>query len=137
VTFIADLAPYDYYPGALPALAVGWLDSGAPFTVGSCPQDVRDRLQDLGRKPVRLMRGYHYCQFCLATAGPERLLRADIRLYEAPDVARGNGEIWLTSPGGTNFAAPVLVTHYIDEHGYMPPSMFIEAVRLGEPTANL
>jgi hypothetical protein len=83
------------------------------------------------------MRGYHYCQFCEATAEPPKLLRADIRLYEAPEVARGNGEIWITDHNGTNFAAPRLIVHYIDEHGYMPPLSYIEAVRLGAPTQGL
>jgi hypothetical protein len=134
VTFIPDLAPYDYHPGAPGALAVGWLDQSEPLITGACPDDVRDRLEELSHAPVGLTRGYHYCQFCLLTAGPPRLLRADIRLYEPPDVARGNGEIWLTAPDGTKYAAPALIAHYIDEHDYLPPSSFIEAVRVGVPT---
>ena len=62
MTHIRDLAPYDYHPRSPPAIAVGWLDAGARFASGPCPQDVRDRLEDLSRDPVRLMRGYHYCQ---------------------------------------------------------------------------
>ncbi|MFI5837781.1 hypothetical protein ACIA5A_29295 [Micromonospora sp. NPDC051300] len=134
MTHIPDLASYDYYPGAPDAMAIGWLDSGMPFTTGACPQDVRDRLVSLGASPVRLMRGYHYCQFCLAMAEPPRLIRADARFYEAPDVARGNGEIWLTGGDGTNFAAPTLIGHYVEEHRYLPPDGFIEAVRLDVPT---
>ncbi|MEU7928306.1 hypothetical protein [Micromonospora sp. NPDC049107] len=134
MTYIPDLAPYDYYPGAPDAIAVGWLDSSMPFTEGACPRDVRDRLARLGAEPVRLMRGYHYCQFCPGAAEPLRLIRADIRLPEAPDVARGNGEIWLTAVDGTNFAAPALIGHYVEEHRYLPPDAFIEAVRTGVPT---
>jgi hypothetical protein len=55
-------------------------------------------------------------------------------LYEAPNVARGHGEIWLTAPDGTNFAAPELIVHHIDEHQYLPPNEFIEAVQSGVPT---
>jgi hypothetical protein len=62
VTHIADLAPYDYYRGAPAALAVEWLDVSEPLATGVCPPDVRDRLASLGLEPVRLMRGYHYCQ---------------------------------------------------------------------------
>jgi hypothetical protein len=51
----------------------------------------------------------------------------------APEVAQGNGEIWLTTPGGINYAAPVMVVHYIDEHMYLPPVAFIDAVRMGDP----
>lgn len=134
VTHIPDLAPYDYYRGAPAALAVGWLDASVAFVAGECPPDVRDRLEDLSTAPVRLMRGYHYCQFCEAASPPAKLLRADIRLYEEPDVAHGNGEIWVTDGDGMNFAAPVLILHYIDEHKYLPPPSFIAAVRAGART---
>jgi hypothetical protein len=137
VTHIPDLAPYDYHPGAPAGLAVGWLDSRHPFTTGAFPEDARPRLKELSDHPVRLMRGYHYCQFCEADSGPRRLWGDAIRLHELSDVAHGNGEIWITGPDGANYAAPVLVIHYIDEHGYLPPSSFIEAIRVGTPTPNL
>ena len=137
VTYIPDLAPYDYYHGAPEALAVGWLDSSMPFETGACPQEARDRLVQLAEQPVRLMRGYHYCQFCEADAPPARRLREDIRLNEAPDVAHGNGEIWLTTPDGTNYAAPALIGHYIDAHEYLPPAAFIDAARLGAVAPDL
>ncbi|MET8283135.1 hypothetical protein [Micromonospora sp. NPDC005174] len=133
MTYIPDLAPYDYHPGAPDALAIGWLDSSMPFTTGACPRDVRDRLVSLGTTPVRLMRGYHYCQFCPAAVEPH-VTGVDTRLPETSDVARGNGEIWLTGVGGTNFAAPALIGHYVEEHRYLPPDGFIEAVRTGVPT---
>jgi hypothetical protein len=133
VAYIPDLASYDYYPGALDALAVGWLDASEPFSRGDCPTDVRDRLDGLSRQPVRLMRGYHYCQFCERTARSHTVMRAELRSDDGPEVARGNGEIWLTAPGGTNYAAPVMVVHYIDEHMYLPPGAFIDAVRMGDP----
>lgn len=137
VTHIPDLAPYDYYPGAPEALAVGWLDASETFSTGECPPDVRDHVEDLSREPVRLTRGRHYCQFCEATVPPPKRLRADMPVYEAPDVASGNGEIWVTDHGGTNFAAPVLVLHYIDEHDYLPPTPFIDAVRSGSRTPGI
>ena len=135
MTHIRDLAPYDYDPGAPEAFAVGWLDISEPFTTGQCPEDVRLRLAQLANHPVRLMRGYHYCQFCMAE--PPHSLREDRRPQEAPDVPHGNGEIWLTSPDGLNFAAPVLIAHYVYAHQYMPPKGFIEAIRRGSPTSNL
>ncbi|HBY23438.1 MAG: hypothetical protein WAV45_11255 [Propionibacteriaceae bacterium] len=137
MAFIADLAAYDYYPVASEALAVGWLDGAERFETGACPSDVTERLKVLASAPVRLMRGYHYCQFCEHSAPPPKLLRADINLYEAPDVPRGNGEVWLTSPDGTNYAAPVLIVHYIEAHAYLPPARFINAVRFGVPTEGL
>ena len=42
-----------------------------------------------------------------------------------------NGEIRVVKEGLT-FAAPVLIVHYIEEHGYLPPAQFIEAVERAE-----
>jgi hypothetical protein len=38
-----------------------------------------------------------------------------------------NGEIRV-SRAGVTFAAPVLIVHYIEEHGYLPPVQFLTAV---------
>ena len=132
---IPDLVSYDYYPGGPEALAIGWLDASQAFATGICPRDVRDRLDELSREPVRLMRGYHYCQFCWDTAPRPTHLKPDLRLMEEPHVARGNGEIRITAPHGTNYVAPALVVHYLDEHGYLPPLAFIAAVREGSATS--
>ena len=117
MTFIADLAAYDYHPGAPVGLAVGWLDASTPFTSGTCPDDVRDRLVDLAARPVRVMRGQHHCPYCTGDA-----------------VARGSGEVWVTGPDGTAYGAPALIAHYVSDHGYLPPPAFLEAVRAGGPT---
>lgn len=39
----------------------------------------------------------------------------------------GNGEIRVGSDGIT-YAAPVLIVHYIKDHGYLPPAQFLEAI---------
>jgi len=36
---------------------------------------------------------------------------------------------------GTNYASPTLIVHYIDEHSYLPPDVYIAAVREGEETS--
>jgi hypothetical protein len=30
--------------------------------------------------------------------------------------------------GKSDFAAPVLIVHYIEEHGYLPPADFLKAI---------
>lgn len=88
--------------------------------------------------PIALMRGYHYCQFCWAEAGPPVYAEHNPHLTVShDDVAHGNGELWFTAPDGTHYAAPTLVVHYIDEHSYLPPPAFISAVREGRPTQGL
>jgi hypothetical protein len=138
VAYIADLAPYDYYRGAPDGLAVGWLDEAERFASGDCPRDVRDRLAAFAEDPVRLMRGRHVCQFCWEATGPPTFSdRLPNLIISHEDLPRGNGEIWITAPDGTNFAAPTLIVHYIDEHHYLPPKAFIVAVRDGAKTDGL
>lgn len=132
MTFIADLAPYDYVTDAPPALAVGWLDPCQQFAVGACPRDVRDRLVVLARDGRHVMRGFHDCQFCSRDDSADHMLQVEDPTEPGSFVWLGNAEIWALGEDGTNYAAPTLVIHYIDEHGYMPPVAFIEAVRHSE-----
>jgi hypothetical protein len=71
----------------------------------------RARLLALCCRPMNLTVGHHSCPFCPA----------------CQPAAWGSGEIRV--PGnGKVYAAPVLVHHYVDAHGYRPPEEFIEAV---------
>jgi hypothetical protein len=45
--------------------------------------------------------------------------------------AGGTGEIRVAYEGVT-FAAPVLIVHYIEEHGYLPPTQFLAALEEAE-----
>ena len=33
---------------------------------------------------------------------------------------------------GVVYAAPELIAHYVEDHGYLPPPEFVEAVRLSQ-----
>ena len=46
---------------------------------------------------------------------------------------RGNGQIRVKGPNGTCYAAPALISHYVEIHEYKPPAEFIEAVVNGTP----
>lgn len=127
MTFIPDLAPYDYVKGAPPALCVGWLDPMHQFTAGACPRDARDRLVALARTPSNVMRGYHLCLFC--SPPREDMLRVEDPNEQGCFAWLGHAEIWVEGADGTRYAAPTLVVHYIDEHEYLPPRDFIDAVR--------
>jgi len=70
---------------------------------------VVERMKLLAANPVNLYRGYHFCDLC-----PDRS-------------ARGNGEI-RAAGDGIIYAAPVLIVHYIEAHGYQPPAAFLAAI---------
>jgi hypothetical protein len=129
--YFPDLSRYEYYEyeGQAPALNVGWLDIAHPFTSRAVPQGFVECLRALARKPTNQMRGFHVCEFCdfgsitpsvdEAKAKYQRWLEAD---------ALGSAEIRVVGQGGTVYAAPTLICHYVAVHGYQPPQEFIEAV---------
>ena len=82
----------------------------------------------LATKPVELYRGKHSCEVCVP---PEDLVKTYIpkggkqvgpgsQWAKWADQRSSNGEIRVVSEGIT-YAAPVLIVHYIEEHGYLPP----------------
>jgi hypothetical protein len=62
--------------------------------------------------------GFHPCQF-----GQCR------QRYESGEsFIGGNGEIYVPGREGVLYNAPVLISHYVDDHDYRPPDEFVEAV---------
>jgi hypothetical protein len=106
----ADLSPIDERGLPPNCRAVGWLSHGFPFPTGPTSEVFRQRLQDLCWLPIRLMRGFHECEFCSGKS------------------ATGNGEIEVSGPSGEVYIAPTMVSHYVESHEYLPPDAFIEAV---------
>ncbi len=128
MTSIADLTPYNYTHPLFPdELAVGWLDADDKFPTGGLPKLQRrfliERLTfaaaylDSGAAATM---GVHSCAFC---DGPKRPL---------PNHALwGSGEFRVIHDDGTVFVAPSLIAHYIEQHSYLPPSVFVDAVAAG------
>jgi len=131
IMFFEDLAPYQYLcdePGRPPDLSVGWLDFAHPFTTGPVPAGLVSRLKEFCQLGTRnQMRGYHYCQFC-----DEEPVVPPRRPGQRAEPL-GTAEIWVLGLDGIMYAAPDLIIHYIERHGYRPPDAFIAAVLRGEP----
>jgi hypothetical protein len=43
----------------------------------------------------------------------------------------GYSEIRVIGPSGQSYAAPSLIYHYINQHRYKPPDVFLAALRTG------
>jgi hypothetical protein len=95
--------------------AVGWLSSTQSFNQGPVPAEFSDRLElicerwDDGVEALEwpVAAGPHTCELC-----------GDFH-------AAG----FVGVPGdGILFVAPEMVAHYVDDHGYLPPADFVEAV---------
>jgi hypothetical protein len=136
VAYFPDLSAYSYGHGHHPGVVhVGWLDGVHPFPKGSLDRRLIEKIKLFATKPVELYRGKHICEVCaqpkdlIMTFIPNRHKLIDPECQWAKWTAprSSNGEIRVVSDGIT-YAAPVLIVHYIEEHGYLPPAQFIEAI---------
>ena len=125
MAYIPDLEPYTYHLDQRKQpdpkmLAVGWLDPSVPYKKGTVEQEILKILVDLKRRPVNLTRGFHICPYCEYDV--------PINPFVYPN-RRGNGEIRVGGENGIVYASPVLICHYIEQHEYLPPIQFLDAVR--------
>jgi len=128
-------SPYGYGRVSLPGVVhVGWLDSAHPFTQGTVDGHLIQKLRLLAAEPVELCRGFHICELCAEPDLPKETLPPHHVVLDINSpygkwlsLHQGNGEIRVPC-AGVIFAAPVLIVHYIEEHGYLPPAQFLKAV---------
>lgn len=114
-----DLTPYRYLPTPLPMVSLGWLGPEHGIQ-GSDRKPMEaaeiERLLTASTHPVALTLGWHDCEFC-----PEGT------------AFQGNGEYHYYLSNGDVYAAPAMLLHYVQEHGYRLPEEFREALgRTGE-----
>jgi hypothetical protein len=118
MSYFADLTPWRCF-GYDRLIAVGWLDSKQPYPRGAVDPAFLTKLKQLFTgtwQPIHSL-GPHTCTLC-----------PRLRLARRPTGART-----LFIPGhGFLYVAPDLIVHYIEAHGYAPPSEVIAAV-LGCP----
>jgi len=135
MTYFPDLSRYEYGRISQPGvLNVGWLDNTHPFTQGTVDAHLIQKLRLLAAKPVELYRGSHICELCAEPGLPKKTLPPHHVVLDMNSPygnwrasRASNGEIRV-SRAGVTFAAPVLIVHYIEEHGYLPPVQFLTAV---------
>ncbi|GHH50271.1 DUF7919 family protein [Lentzea cavernae] len=114
MTHYPDLSPYEYSESRVPMVNVGWLGPPHDFPTGPAPDGLAEALWRMGKRPRNRMRGFHVCEFC------------DGR-REFGDLPLANGEIHVDADG-VRYSAPVLVGHYVRDHHYLPPRVFVDAV---------
>jgi hypothetical protein len=133
MAYFPDLSPYAYGSYSHPGVVhIGWLDNIHPFPKGKVSDHLLEKMRKLAKKPTELYRGVHVCELCCTPAGlyPAPKDWTDehrLAWWEWSKPRSSNGEIRITA-GSVTFAAPVLITHYIKEHGYLPPPEFLKAL---------
>ena len=115
--------------------AVGWLGDFVP-SEGKIPSECISQLWDAYKSKLVISdgtAGFHNCELCHGEnewypdgdAGPIVKWRSRrLRIF-------GHGH-FLIRDNELVYLSPVLILHYILDHGYKPPDVFIEAVRQGE-----
>ena len=124
--YFADLTPYSYnLPKPLGGvLNVGWLDKAHVFNRGAPPSGFVVALRQWVAKAVaNQTRGYELCRFC-----PPNGYQQMETVIDGALIYLGAAEIWVPSIEGIVFASPNLILHYVEEHSYLPPPTFVEAI---------
>jgi hypothetical protein len=121
-----DLSPYAYAGNTAPGVVhVGWLGAGYDYSKGNVPEHLVETLVKLSSNLVELYRGLHICELCQVPEGFDG--KSFKEQWEWEVQRSSNGEIRIVVDEVT-FAAPQLIVHYIKEHGYRPPDVFLRAV---------
>ena len=122
--YFADLSPYTFlgHPPDEKILNVGWLDNEHSFPTGQLDSTVLDHLFGLCLKPVRKTRGFHQCLLC------PRLELGYLVQHGGKERRLGSAEIRLKARNDVVFASPDMIFHYVRDHNYMPPAVFVKAL---------
>lgn len=131
MSYVPDLTQYCFpgldeaLPTSVPMVAIGWLEAGHDYPVGTLPDDVLERvyarLVEYATYRVRGTRGFHPCDLC----------GGDDAIFRHPAVGLlSTAEIWIR---GANcwYCCPNLIIHYIEAHQYLPAADFIDALLNG------
>ncbi|MFG2904908.1 hypothetical protein ACGF13_07555 [Kitasatospora sp. NPDC048286] len=115
---LADLSEYTYRRHPVPMLCVGWLgaEMGVQGGVGVVDRSSLVLLKSQAKLSRSQTMGVHICELC----------------PPGEDVS-GDGEIHLYGDSGLSYAAPTMITHYVEAHGYVPPAGFLDALHRVKP----
>jgi len=130
MAYFKDLTRYEYSKNLFGCvgepLNIGWLERCATYATGVVGADLTPKLLALCKFPVNQYRGWHGCHFCK---------EYPVRIKDAEgEFCVGDGEIRLPARDGeVTYVAPNLVYHYVDVHHYLPPAVFLDALRTLSP----
>src|SRR5687767_2054296 len=125
-----DMSIYEYMSGfpMLTVFNIGWLEGEHPYTTGDIDDEALNQIRQIlfHEKDINKMRGFHMCSLC-----PYDPVHHAPMYVQIDGKARtlGMSEIWIPGDNDVVYAAPSMIYHYIVEHTYKPPEMFLEALR--------
>lgn len=115
MSFFPDLGTESMVAAGDHVRSIGWLHPEFPYTKGQVTNDFLARLKQFVEQSsdsadalfFGALGGFHTCEFCGGSHG--------IANFGVPC-------------DGILFVAPEMVVHYIEEHQYRPPDVFVNAV---------
>ncbi len=110
-------------------LTIGWLQSGHVYAQGKVDHEIINKLKDLlalSGVNVNRTRGIHRCDLCVPS--DSNLERIVVR-HNEQEILLGHSELWIPANETMTYVAPTLIYHYIIEHQYKPPDVFLNAVK--------
>lgn len=118
-----DLTGYGYAPqfAAGAPRNAGWLGADTRWTATPPSSELLDALWAVTHVVVAPSRGFHFCELC----GKEEVVTAQ-RLGER--LLLGHAEIRVFVGAGEVYAAPDMLFHCVERHGYPPPTEFVRAL---------
>jgi hypothetical protein len=112
MTSIKDLERCSYFDIECETLtAIGWLGKDLTFETGPVSEQFFCKLKEISSVPWQPMAsaGIHFCEFCQFDA-------------------QGFSENVFVPYRGRIYVAPTAIVHYISNHWYRPPQIFVDAV---------
>ncbi len=125
MAYFKDLTRYEYSKNLFACIGeplnIGWLERCAPYPKGVLGSDLTAKLLALCKFPVNRYRGWHGCHFCKEY--PVRIMDSE------GEFCLGDGEIRIPAKGEVTYVAPNLIYHYVVAHQFLPPDVFLDALR--------
>ncbi len=138
MTYFPDGSKYAYLPDDAdgPIVNMGWLDSRHDYPVGASAPELIRALRVLCRYGVNRTRGYHPCELCQGDGDDSWMTGTTVGDARSGFVV-GGAEIRVAGEGGTVFASPDMIVHYVEAHHYRPSDEFVKAVLAQPETGSL
>jgi len=120
-----DLSRCDYFRANDALVSIGWLERGQDYQRGEVSEEFSNKLQSLLVRPFQpsMKMGWHTCDLCHKIEDGPLFVT-----FQGKSVKMGISNLFVPAVDKV-FVSPSLIVHYILEHNYKPPDVFIEAVR--------
>lgn len=105
--------------------AFGWLGTDHDYTDGYTPETFIQTLEAAATAPAFVTRGFHRCPYC--PTSPGSFGPTEYQTHDGKYLQLGSACLKVTDQQHRVWLAPNLVLHYISEHGYRPPSEFLNS----------